>query len=131
VQILRDLLTRGVSGIALSPVNADAVVGVISSATQKHIPVVTFDSDAPNSNRLAYIGTNNLAGGREAGKAFKSHLPKGKIAVITGHLAAINHTERVKGFHDIVNGSDYQEVPVLPSLAMTTWPSRSKSSRTR
>ena len=40
VQILRDLLTRGVSGIALSPVNADAVVGVIASAAGKHIPVV-------------------------------------------------------------------------------------------
>jgi ribose transport system substrate-binding protein len=84
VQILRDLLTRGVSGIALSPVNADAVMGVIASAAGKHIPVVTFDSDAPDSKRLAYIGTNNLAAGEEAGKAFKSHLPKGKIAVITG-----------------------------------------------
>jgi ribose transport system substrate-binding protein len=114
VQILRDLLTRGVSGIALSPVNADAVLSVIDSAAQKHIPVVTFDSDAPDSKRLAYIGTNNLAAGREAGKAFKSHLPKGKIAVITGHLAAANHADRVKGFHEIVNGSDYQEVPGSP-----------------
>jgi ribose transport system substrate-binding protein len=114
VQILRDLLTRGVTGIALSPVNADAVMGVIASAAGKHIPVVTFDSDAPDSKRLAYIGTNNLAAGEEAGKAFKSHLAKGKIAVITGHLAAANHGERVKGFHNIVNGSDYQEVPGSP-----------------
>ena len=114
VQIMRDLLTRGVSGFAVAPVNADAVVGVIASAAQKHIAVVTFDSDAPNSKRLAYIGTNNLDAGREAGKAFKSHLPKGKIAVITGHLAAANHGERVRGFHEIVNGSDYQEVPGSP-----------------
>jgi ribose transport system substrate-binding protein len=114
VQILRDLLTRGVGGISVAPVNADAVVGVIASATQKHIPVVTFDSDAPNSKRLAYIGTNNLQAGREAGKAFKSALPKGKIAVITGHLAAANHGERVRGFHEIVNGSDYKEVPGSP-----------------
>ena len=114
VQILRDLLTRGVNGIALSPVNADAVVGVIKSAFDKHIPVVTFDSDAPDSKRLAYIGTNNLAAGREAGKAFKAHLPKGKIAVITGHLAAANHNDRVKGFYEIVTGSDYKEVPGSP-----------------
>jgi ribose transport system substrate-binding protein len=41
-------------------------------------------------------------------------LPKGKIAVITGHLAAANHNDRVKGFHEIVNGSDYKEVPGSP-----------------
>ena len=114
VQILRDLVTRGVNGISLSPVNADAVVSVIESAAKKNIPVVTFDSDAPNSKRLAYIGTNNLAAGREAGKAFKSALPKGKIAIITGHLAAANHAERVKGFHEVVSGNDYQEVPGSP-----------------
>jgi ribose transport system substrate-binding protein len=34
--------------------------------------------------------------------------------VITGHLAAANDNERVKGFHEIVNGSDYQEVPGSP-----------------
>jgi ribose transport system substrate-binding protein len=114
VQILRDLLTRGVSGIAVAPVNADAVVGAIASASQKHIPVVTFDSDSPTSKRLAYIGTDNVDAGREAGKAFKSALPKGKIAVVTGTLAAINHQERLRGFHEIVNGSDYKEVPGSP-----------------
>ena len=113
VQILRDLITKGVSGIAVAPVNGDAVVSVITAARAKNIPVITFDSDSPKSKRQAYVGTDNTDAGREAGKAFKGLLPKGKIAIITGHLAAVNHGERVKGFRDGI-GSGYTEIPGSP-----------------
>lgn len=113
VQILRDLITKNVSGIAVSPVNGDAVVSVIAAARAKNIPVITFDSDSPKSKRIAYIGTDNTDAGREAGKAFKAVLPKGKIAIITGHLAAVNHGERVKGFREAL-GSGFQEIPGSP-----------------
>ncbi len=113
VQILRDLITKGVSGIAVAPVNGDAVVSVIAAARAKNIPVITFDSDSPKSKRQAYIGTDNTDAGREAGKAFKAVLPKGKIAIITGHLAAVNHGERVKGFREGA-GSGYTEIPGSP-----------------
>ena len=114
VQILRDLITKGVAGIAVAPVNGDSVVSVIAAARKKNIPVITFDSDAPKSERQAYIGTDNTDGGREAGKAFAKALPgKGKIAIITGHLAAVNHGERVKGFREGAGGG-YTEVPGSP-----------------
>ena len=113
VQILRDLITKGVSGIAVAPVNGDAVVSVIAAARAKNIPVITFDSDSPKSKRMAYIGTDNTDAGREAGKAFKAVLPKGKIAIITGHLAAVNHGERVKGFREGA-GSGFTEIPGSP-----------------
>src|SRR5258708_17969779 len=53
VQIMRDLLTRGVSGFAVAPVNADAVVGVIATAGIKNIAGVAFHSAAPQSQHLA------------------------------------------------------------------------------
>jgi Periplasmic binding protein domain len=43
-------------------------------------------------------------------------MPKGKIATMTGHLAAADHAERVKGLREVVSGSDYQEVPGSPFL---------------
>jgi ribose transport system substrate-binding protein len=37
----------------------NAIEPVIEKAVQAGIPVITFDSDAPNSKRIAYIGTDN------------------------------------------------------------------------
>jgi ribose transport system substrate-binding protein len=114
VEILKDVVSRGVNGLAVAPMNADSVTGVIAEARKKGIAVITFDSDAPNSQRMAYVGTDNLDAGREAGKAFKKLLPKGKFAIITGGLAAANLNERIKGFKEIVTGSDYSEISGSP-----------------
>ena len=100
VQVLQDLVSQGVDGIAVAPMDADSVIGVISQARKKGIPVITFDSDSPKADRIAFVGTNNLGGGQEGGKAFKSLLPKGKFAIITGGLAAANLNDRIKGFRD-------------------------------
>ena len=114
VKVLRDVISRGVSGLAVAPMNADSVIGPIADARKKGIPVITFDSDAPNSARICYVGTDNLEAGKEAGKVFKKLLPKGKYAILTGGLAAANLNERIKGFKEIVNGSDYTEVSGSP-----------------
>jgi ribose transport system substrate-binding protein len=114
IQILRDVIVKGTDGIAISAVNGDALVGPINEARAKGIPVVAFDSDSPNSKRQAYIGTNNLEGGRVAGKAFKELMPKnGTYAVLTGTLAAVNLNERIQGFKETL-GEGYTEVSGSP-----------------
>lgn len=98
-RIVRDLITKKVAGISISPNNADSISNVISAALAKNIPVVTFDSDAPKSKRIAFIGTNNEGGGASAGEAFAKALPNGgTYAVLTGGLSAANLNDRIKGF---------------------------------
>ena len=94
VQVLRDVVTRGVGGLAVAPMNADSVIGVIAAARKQGIPVITFDSDSPKADRICYVGTDNKAGGQEAGKAFQKRLPTGKFAILTGGLAAANLRKR-------------------------------------
>jgi len=53
------LINKGVNGIGLAPLEAASVEPVIAQAKAAGIPVVTFDSDAPNSERTAYYGTDN------------------------------------------------------------------------
>jgi ribose transport system substrate-binding protein len=114
IQILRDVIVKGTDGIAISAVNGDALVRPIEEARAKGIPVVTFDSDSPNSKRQAYIGTNNFQGGVFAGNAFKDLMPKnGSYAVLTGTLASINLSERIQGFKKAI-GEDYNEVSGSP-----------------
>jgi ribose transport system substrate-binding protein len=116
VQILQDLVSRGVSGFAVAPMDAESVIGVIDAALKKGIKVITFDSDSPKSGRIAFVGTNNYQAGVEAGKAFAANQPDGKFAVITGGLAAANHNERGAGFRDALKatGGKYTEIPGSP-----------------
>ena len=116
VQILQDLVSRGVDGFAVAPMDAESVIGVIDAALKKGIKVITFDSDSPKSKRIAFVGTNNYQGGVEAGKAYAAVQPEGKFAVITGGLAAANHNERGAGFRDALKaaGGKYTEIPGSP-----------------
>ena len=98
-RIVRDLITKKVTGISIAPNNAELISNVISSALAAKIPVITFDSDAPKSQRIAFVGTNNEAAGVSAGEAFAKSLPNGgSYAVLTGGLSAQNLNDRIKGF---------------------------------
>jgi ribose transport system substrate-binding protein len=107
-QILQDLVTSGVSGIAISPKDPSNQTEMLNEAAAK-ANLVTQDSDAPDSNRLCYIGTNNYSAGVEAGKLVKTALPGGgKIMVCVGTMDAQNAADRYKGLEEELKGSKCQ-----------------------
>ncbi|MCS7254146.1 MAG: sugar-binding protein [Armatimonadota bacterium] len=104
VEIVENLISRGVDGIGISPCDGDALVPVIEKAIAKGIPVVTVDSDANTDKRLCYIGTDNRKAGRVAGEQMVKLLGgKGKVLIITGVPGAQNLMERVAGFKEVVS----------------------------
>jgi ribose transport system substrate-binding protein len=97
------------NGIGVSVIDADAFAPVIDSAIDKGIPVITFDSDAPKSKRLVYIGTNNFEAGKRAGEAAVKLFPSGgKIVAFVGNLSAANARERYNGFMEAVKGHNIE-----------------------
>lgn len=109
-QIVQDLITIGVSGIAISPidpVNQTAMLNQAAAATN----LVTQDSDAPDSDRLCYIGTDNFQAGVAAGEYIRSVVPEsGKIMLFVGTLDAQNAQDRKKGIEQALAGSGIQIV---------------------
>jgi len=105
-RILEDLLAQGVDGIAVSPIDPEALNDLLNQAAAR-IPLICHDSDAPKSSRLCYIGTDNYKAGREAGLAMKEALgPEGgKVAIFVGRLDAQNAQERRQGFLDEIQGT--------------------------
>ncbi len=104
-RIVDDLLTKGVAGFAISPVDPANQTLMINDAAQKAV-VITHDSDAPASNRLVYIGTDNRAAGKQAGEMIKEVLPAGgKIMLFVGKLDAQNAQERLQGIKDAIAGT--------------------------
>ena len=111
-RIVDDLLTKGIAGFAISPVDPANQTQMINDAAQKTI-VITHDSDASSSNRLVYIGTDNRAAGRQAGEMIKAVLPSGgKIMLFVGKLDAQNAQERLQGIKDVIAGTNIQIIDV-------------------
>ena len=110
--IIDDLLANGVKGIAISPVDPKNQTGMLNRVADQAL-VVTQDSDAPDSNRLCYIGTDNVAAGRQAGQLLKEALPNGgKIMVFVGVLDAANAQQRFQGLKEAIAGSNITIIDV-------------------
>jgi ribose transport system substrate-binding protein len=111
-RIIDDLLARGIHGIAISPVDPANQTGMLNRASGQTL-VVTQDSDAPNSNRACYIGTDNVAAGRQAGELVKEALPQGgNIMVFVGVLDAANAQQRYQGLKEALEGSNVKIIDV-------------------
>jgi ribose transport system substrate-binding protein len=75
--------------------------------------LVTADSDAPDSKRVCYIGTDNVAAGEEAAKLITGALPQGgKIMLFVGTLDAQNAKDRYQGIRNKLEGSNISIIDV-------------------
>src|SRR3954467_8268908 len=111
-RILDDLLAKGVDGIAISPVDPANQTAMLNDAAKQAL-VFTHDSDAPDSKRECYVGTDNVAAGRQAGDLIKEALPQGgRIAIFVGKLDARNAQERLQGIKASIAGSKVEIIDV-------------------
>ena len=111
-RIVDDLMAKGVSGIAISPVDPGNQTGMINDLA-KQILVITQDSDAPASDRACYLGTDNRAAGHQAGELIKQALPQGgKIMIFVGKMDAENAQARFKGIKEALEGSKVEILDV-------------------
>jgi len=99
-RMVEGLLARGIDGIAISPIDAKNQIDLINEAAV-HCPVITHDSDAPDSKRLCFVGMDNYKAGRAAGKLVKEALPEGgKVMIFVGRLEQLNAQQRRQGVID-------------------------------
>jgi len=111
-RIMDDLMAKGVSGIAISPVDPANQTQMINDLS-KQILVITQDSDAPASDRACYLGTDNHAAGKQAGELIKQALPQGgKIMMFVGKMDAENSQARFKGIKEALLGSNIEIIDV-------------------
>ena len=108
VQIVQDLISRGVAGIAISPSNAPAMANMLRSAAPT-MPIITVDADllpADKDLRRTYFGTNNYdMGVGMANELMKLKPEGGTVCLQLGNVAAANINERAAGFRDTIAGT--------------------------
>ena len=109
VQIVDDLLTRGVAAMAISPSNAPAMANRLR-AIAPTVPVMTIDADLLEQDRdlrVTYLGTDNyLMGVKMAEEAMKLKPEGGTVCLQLGNVAADNINARAQGFRDTIAGGE-------------------------
>ncbi len=112
---IEDLMADGCQALAITPTMDKQVIDKVNQLENSGIPVVFFNRDAQESNRLCYVGMNNYKGGQVAGFLMGNILgSKGKVLPITGHLTNYAHYDRGRGFINVLQ----QEFPDIEILDM-------------
>ena len=110
--LMDDLVAAGTDAIMISSVDPKTSIGAFNRIAAQ-VPLFTTDSDAPASDRIAYVGSSNVAAGKQAGEiALKALSGGGKCMGFVGFLGADNAVERIQGFKDTIAGSGIELVDV-------------------
>ncbi|MCX7019570.1 MAG: substrate-binding domain-containing protein [bacterium] len=96
---IEKLVNAGANGVAMSCSDASKVTKAINAAVEKGVPVMCFDSDAPQSKRFAYFGVDDEQTGARVMEELVKALggQKGRIVVLAGNQTAPNLQARVRG----------------------------------
>ena len=120
LDILNELIDDDtIDAIAVSVLDAELYTPVIDKCVQNgKKPIITFDSDAPSSKRLAYVGTDNYAMGQELAKLLKQIQPTGGYyGIVSGFGENLN--QRVRGVRDgLADTPSWKEVNSSPKNGM-------------
>jgi ribose transport system substrate-binding protein len=111
VEEFRKAVAQKPAGILVSVASSQLLAPEIDAALAAGIPVITMDSDAPESKRLYFIGTNNLEAGRLGGHRVAAQLNgKGNVVFFT-NPGQPNLDERLKGYRDVF--SSYPGIKIV------------------
>jgi ribose transport system substrate-binding protein len=111
-RVMDDLAAAGVAGIMVSAVDPKTQTEALDRVA-KDVVVFTTDSDAPQSKRVAYIGSSNTDAGKQAGELMLKALPEGgKCIGFVGLPGADNARERIEGVKEVIKGSKVELVDV-------------------
>jgi ribose transport system substrate-binding protein len=105
--IVQNFIHDGYKGIAFSAIDPMSIKQVVQYGITQQIYFITLDSDAPDTGRLVYIGTDNYNAGVTAAKVLLQTLGSkgGKVVGMVGALTAQNASERIRGIEDTLKGS--------------------------
>jgi ribose transport system substrate-binding protein len=109
VKVMEDAIAAGAEAVGISCNEPTGCKDPIDKAMAAGIPVMTWDSDSPESARFTYLGVDNYEGGKAAAELLMRALPNGgQVALLSGVPGAANLEARIKGFEDAVAGTNLE-----------------------
>ena len=113
VEIMENLIAMKVDGIAIGPTDPTALVPTINKALEAGIKVICFETDAPDAEPHAYIGTDNYQAGRHMGAVIGKYLNgEGDIMILTGLQTQMSLNERIRGIEEYLT-EKYPDIKIV------------------
>jgi ribose transport system substrate-binding protein len=120
-QRLTQAVNEGASAVLISCSDAAKVTGAINDAVSRGVPVMTFDSDAPESRRFAFYGVDDVKTGQAViDELAKQMGEKGSIAILAGNQNAPNLRKRVQGVEE--GAKQYPNMKIVGTFYHTETP---------
>ncbi len=111
---IQNLVSSGVDAIIVDPYDPTALVPALKAARKAGIPVVSTDGMVADKSAIdTQVGTANLEGGQQLGKAFLALGGKGQTVGVVGALNSVIQIERQKGFVDTAKSGGAKIGPVV------------------
>lgn len=99
ITVVEDVISRGVDGIVLAPLDDRALCAPVREAVRENIPVLIIDSDLQGEDFISFVATDNYQGGVLAAKRLGELLSgQGKIFLIRYMEGSASTTQREEGF---------------------------------
>jgi len=115
VAMIENFIASEVDGLAISNVSAEALNPMIERALNAGIPVVTFNSDAPGSKRLAFFGQDLVQSGRTQAEILLEYMgEQGKVLIFSCDAAAAWSLDREKGVREILG--KYPNIEIINTI---------------
>ncbi len=103
VRVVEDMVSRGVAGIVLAPLDDTALVPPARDAAREGIPVVIIDSDLHWQDRVSFVATDNVEGGRIGARRLGELLGgSGKALLMRYQEGSASTTNRETGFLEVM-----------------------------
>ena len=100
-QRIVEAVNSGANAILLSSSDAGKVRGAVDEAVDRGVPVMTFDSDVPDSKRFSFYGGDDVKMGVQVMDELASQMGgKGRVAIMAGNQNALNLQARVRGVRE-------------------------------
>jgi ribose transport system substrate-binding protein len=107
---VQNFVTQQVDAILVNPVDSESIVPAVQAANQAGIPVIALDRGASGGEIATLIASDNVEGGRMAGKELIELVGSGPVAQLEGIPGASPTRDRGQGFEEVINGQDSVEL---------------------
>lgn len=117
IEIMENMISMGLDGIAITPIDSTALKETIDKAVDKGVKVICLESDCDGSKRYGYIGTDNYKAGRHMGSVIARNLDgSGKIMILTGLPTQQSLNLRIEGIKDYLE-ENHPDIQIVDTQA--------------
>ncbi len=116
VAVVEQAATMGATAICVSPIEPVSFIDVINDTIKAGTPVMCFDSDCPESDRICYIGTSNYAAGQAGAEELARQIGGSGDVLLFTMVGQLNHQERLRGAQEYL-AANYPDIHVVQVLS--------------